>query len=317
MIRKILVVLLLALSFQMVHLRGAMAQSGAGAIAAVVNEDAITISDVEDRVTLIVRSSGMPDTPDIREKLRPQILDTLVEEQLQLQEAKRLEQEVTEEELEQGFAQLAQQNNKPPEEFKEMLQRGGINIGTLHRQIRSQMGWGKVIQKNIRPRITVTDADVDDGLGRMRANIGKSEYRVAEISLPVEGVDSVEDVRQLAQRLSDDIRAGKVPFFRVAQQFSKSAGASTGGDLGWVQQGQLDPALEAALASMEVNTVSQPVRTQTGYNLIFLREKRSISEENMPSREGMTETIGIQRLERMQRRQLQDLKASAFIEHRV
>ena len=110
---------------------------------------------------------------------------------------------------------------------------------------------------------------------------------------------------------------GKVPFFRVAQQFSKSAGAAKGGDLGWIQQGQLDQDLENAITGLDVNGISAPVKGMSGYHIFLLRDKREIIEETMPSVEGMTSTIGTQRLERLQRRHLQDLKAQAFIDTRV
>ncbi len=54
-----------------------------------------------------------------------------------------------------------------------------------------------------------------------------------------------------------------------------------------------------------------------GYHIFFLRDKREIIEDTMPSVEGMTSTIGTQRMERLQRRHLQDLKAQAFIDTRV
>lgn len=286
-------------------------------IAVVVNEDAITMSDIEDRVTLIVRSSGMPDNEEMRSKIRPQVIDVLIEEQLKLQEAERLEVEVTQEQIDQGFAQLAQQNNANSEQFREMLRRSGININTMYRQIKSQMAWGGVIQKSIRPKITVTEADVDDALSRLRDNLGKAEYHVAEIYLPIDKPGDVGEVRSLAAELSQDMQAGRVPFPRVAQQFSKSAGAAQGGDLGWIQQGQLDQDLEAVITQMDVNQISQPVKGTGGYHIFFLRDKREIIEDTMPSVEGMTSTIGTQRMERLQRRHLQDLKAQAFIDTRV
>lgn len=302
--------------FGMVSLAKAQSSS-AGSIAVVVNEDAVTMSDVEDRVTLIVRSSGMPDNEEMRSKIRPQVIDVLIEEQLKLQEAERLGVEVSQEQIDQGFAQLAKQNNASPEQFREMLRRSGININTMYRQIRSQIAWGGVIQKSIRPRITVTEADVEDALARLRSNLGKSEYHVAEIFLPVENPAATSEVSSLAAKLSQDMQAGRVPFPRVAQQFSKSAGAAQGGDLGWIQQGQLDQDLEAVIMQMDVNQISRPVKGVGGYHIFFLRDKREIVEDTMPSVEGMTSTIGTQRMERLQRRHLQDLRAQAFIENRV
>ena len=292
-------------------------QAASETIFAVVNEDAITQSDVEDRMKLIMISSRMPNTQEMRDQLRPQILNTLIEEQLKFQEAARLEQVVTQEEIDSGFAQIAQQNNAPPEQFKEMIMRSGININTMYRQIESQSAWGKVVQTYIRPQISISDADVQDAMQRLKENIGETEYLLAEIFLPLEDPKEASELNLLANKLSQDLREQRVPFFKVAQQFSKSAGASSGGDLGWIQQSQLEEEISEVLAKMQPNEISTPVRTRTGYHILLLREKRTLSEDTMPSEAGMMNDIGTERLERMQRRHLQDLKAGAFIEQRV
>ena len=102
-----------------------------------------------------------------------------------------------------------------------------------------------------------------------------------------------------------------------SQQFSKSAGAPQGGDLGWVGQGQLQRELDEVLPRIAVGEISNPVRTSTGYHILSVREQRVVSEENMPSREDVRSILGTQRLERLQRRYLLDLKSAAFIENRL
>lgn len=286
-------------------------------IAVVVNDGAISASDLNDRMTLVMRSSGLRPTDEMRARVMPQILNVLIDEELKLQEAKRLGIEVTQEEIDTGFAQVANQNNFEPEQFKAMMKRGGINIQTMYRQIRSQVGWTKVVQQQIRPQIQVSENDIQAALKRLESNLGKTEYRVAEIFLPFENREEQKDVQQLANRLRGEIQSGQAPFPQVAQQFSKSAGAGKGGDLGWVQEGQLDEALERALKNMEVRSVSKPVRTVSGFHILLLLDKRQITEDNLPGRAAVMNQIGTERLERMQRKYLMDLKANAFIDNRV
>jgi peptidyl-prolyl cis-trans isomerase SurA len=286
-------------------------------IAAVVNQDAISMTDLSDRMKLIIISSGLPDTPEIRERLQPQIMNSLIDEQLMMQEAKKRDITVSDEEVEQGFASLAEKNKIPSEQFKKMISGSGVNIATMNRQIGAQMGWSKVIQKVMRPQITVTDGDIDEYLGRLVANKGKEEYLLAEIFLPVETPDQDVPMQQLAAKLANEMRTGKAPFQKVAQQFSKGAGAAQGGDLGWMQQGQLPQELEAPLPALKPGEITNPLRSISGYHLLMLRDKRLLSDENMPSRDEVLSAIGVQRLDRMQRRYLLDLKSSAFIENRV
>ena len=286
-------------------------------IAAVVNNDAITATDVDERLRLVMISSGMPNSPEIKEKLTPQIINMLIDEQLMMQEAARLKIDITPQEVESGFATIAQQNNMDPAKFREIVRRSGVPMRAMERQIKAQMGWGKVVQQTIRPGITVNDLEVDTAIERLRASIGKSEFLVAEIFLPVDRTEEQASVSQLAQKLTKEMLAGKAPFPRVASQFSQSASAKRGGDLGWVPEGQLAPELEEVLARMNEGDLSEPIKTLAGYYIITLRKKRTIAEENIPSRDELLFRMGQERLERAQRRHLLDLKSDAFIERRV
>lgn len=294
-----------------------VAMPAAESIAIVVNQDAISVSDLNDRMRLILVSSGLPPKEEVLQKLRPQIVNSLIEEQLKLQEAKRLDITVSDAEIQEGFATLAKQNNFPADKFIEALKQSGINTKTMENQIRAQVGWGKVVQKQHRPRVVISESDIDSFIKRIQDARGKQEYNVAEIVLPVEANTSEGDVLQLANRITQEAREKKGSFFKLAQQFSRSPGAPQGGNLGWIQQGQLDPELESTLAAMQKEEVSNPIRTTSGFHILLLRDARMISDESIPPREKVEQALGLQRLERMQARHLLNLKSAAFIETRV
>ncbi|MCK5284562.1 MAG: peptidylprolyl isomerase [Alphaproteobacteria bacterium] len=286
-------------------------------IVAVVNDDAISLSDLNNRLKLIAASSGLPQTPEIYQKLSGQVIGSLIDEQIMLQEARRLELEISPEELENGFAAIAQQNNFTAEQFRIMLQKGGLSVMTMHRQVESQIAWSKIIQSQLRPKVSISDNDVDNVLKRLKNSKGRMEYLLAEIFLPVDSPRNESDARQLAQKLKLQIKTGQAPFFKLAQQFSKAAGSSQGGGIGWVQAEQLSEELLKALKTIKKGEVSNPVRSLSGYHILLLRDVRQISDETIPSRKDIKNVLGTQRLERMQRRHLLDLKAAAFIENRV
>lgn len=294
-----------------------LAQAESQNIAIIVNEDAISTADFNDRLYMVLVSSGLPNKEEIREQLSGQVASSLIEEQLKIQEARRLNIEISDEEIQSGFAAIAKQNNMPLDNFKEMLVRSQINTASMERQIRAQIAWTKVIQSELRPKIKISQKDVNSMLDLIKSNEGKSEYLVAEIFLPVENPKQEKDVMQLATRLSSDIQTQKTPFFKVAQQFSKAAGSFKGGDLGWIQEGQMTRELDEAVRQMETGQVSQPIRSINGYHIVMLRDKRQISSESLPSYDDVASNIGLQRLERMQRRHYLDIKESAFIESRV
>lgn len=291
--------------------------SNAQGIVAVVNEDIISLDDLGKRLRLIMASAGLPNTPEIKAKLAPQIIGSLVEEQLMMQEAKRLNLTVMPDEIEQGFATIGQQNKMTGDQFKAMLTKGGIDTSTLRRQIEAQVAWGKVVQEKLRPRVVISDMDVEDATARMKAKIGTTEYLAAEIYLPFNDAKQEVAAKGLANRLMQEIHGGKASFFQLAQQFSKSAGSAHGGDVGWLNETQLSEEILAGLKKVKQNQVTEPIRTLTGYHIFFLRNSRTMTEATMPTHEQIYNGLGNERLDRLQRRHLLDLKSSSFVDVRV
>jgi len=287
------------------------------AIAAVVNEDAISVSDVEDRMRLIIASAGLQDTQEIRQRVMPQALNSLLEEQIQIQEADRNNLTVTQEEIEKGFAAIASQNQMTPNQFESILASQRIPKSTLERQIKAQVAWSKVLAEVLRPQINVTQTDIDARMDRLRENFGRSEYLVSEIFLPVDSSSEESSTRELAQRLIQEIKNNQAPFEVIAAQFSKAAGADQGGSLGWIQEGTLSEELDKTITNLDAGEVSAPVRSLSGYHILYLRQKRTLTEDNLPSRDDMANQIGFEKLDRLQARHLQDLKSESFIERRV
>lgn len=286
-------------------------------IAAIVNEDAVSESELMDRLRLVISSSGMPDNREMRERMAPQILNYLIEEKLKLQEAHKEKIAVLPEEIARGFAAIAGQNDFTPEQFREMLGRSGVSVRSLEDQIRAQLAWSKLVQTRLRPQVLVADNEVDAVIARMQASEGKAEYRAYEIFLPVENPSEEQDVKALAGRLTREIAERKAPFQRLAAQFSKAPGATSGGDMGWIQEGQLSEELDGTLSGLEKGATSAPVRTASGYHILLLRDKRVLTPENIPSRDQIMEKLGSEKLDRLQRSYLLDLKTDAFIERRV
>lgn len=286
-------------------------------IAVVVNDNVITYSDINDRLKLIMQSSGMPNTAELRQRLAPQITSMLIEEQLKIQEASNLDIQVDQEQVDQGFANIAQQNNIPPEQFKAMLKNSNINLSTLYDQIRAEIAWGNVVAAKIRPRVDVTEADVDGELALLQNRIGETEYLISEIFLTVDDPAQDMQIRQSAMKIFNQLQQKPESFPAMARQFSNAAGAAQGGDLGWVEGSQLNEELRTAIAKTAVGSITQPIKSVSGYHILLLRNKRVLLEENVPDREAVLSKIGNQRLARRAKSYLLDLKASAFIENRV
>lgn len=295
------------------------AQAAEALIAATVNDRAIAVSELKERMKLIAVSSGLPNTPEVRENLQNQVINSLIEEQIKLQEAEKLGLQITAEDIESGLGQIAKQNKMEADQFRNAVINSGIDIKTMEDQIRAEIAWTKIVQKKIRSKVVVSDNDVANIMERFSRLDGTQEYLLAEIVIPVDNEDdkSEKSVKRIAQDLIKQMKAGKAPFSVVARQFSKAAGAQNGGDVGWIQSEQLPEKIRTAIDSMETGQITAPIRTQDGYNIILLRDKRTISPDNIPDDNTIRNQIGTQRLNRLGQQYLLNLKSTAQIEKRV
>ena len=293
------------------------AQAAVQEIVAVVNEDVISARDLNKRMRLVMVSSGLPDSKDISAKLIPQVVGSLINEKIMLQEARKMKIKVSKSEIESGFVKVAAQNNLKSAEFKKALRKSGVDLSTMLEQIEAQIAWSKIVQRRLRPKVIISDRDIDDTLERIKAKIGSKEYLAAEILLPARDAKQEKQVKQLANRLVREVKSGKASFFKLAQQFSKAAGAMNGGDKGWLHEAQVSDEILKELRLLKKNQVSNPIKTLSGYHILFLRDTRILSEDTMPSRDQIYYNLGDERLEKLQNSYLMDLKIESFIDVRI
>lgn len=240
-------------------------------VAAIVNDDLITSSDVSGRYQMAVQGANLRPNEAEAKAIRKQALDALIDEQIRLQEAKRQSVMPEDKEVDEGFARLAEQNRLSADEFKKLLNRTPGVYESLRRQIKTQIAWNNVIMKKIRPQITIGETDVNAYLAEKAKNPAKVEYQVAEIFMR-----NTESNKNLAQQLVQDLRSGKQRFSVIARQFSQGLEASKGGLLGWIEEKRLEPVLDQAIAGTPVGNITDVITSQRGLHIFLVREKRDI-----------------------------------------
>jgi peptidyl-prolyl cis-trans isomerase SurA len=241
-------------------------------VAAVVNDDIISVHDLDMRLKLVLMSSNLPDTVEARSRVMPQVVRRLIDEHLELQEAEKQKVTVEPGEINVAVANIERQNNMPRGSFEKLLRQRGVDPETLRQQVKADLAWSDVVHQELTRDIHVGDDAVNTRLANLKAQIGKPEYLAGEIFLAVDGPRNEDQVRGLAERLLDQLRQG-APFQSLAQQFSQNGG---NGQLGWVSEGMLDDELMRALARIPVNNVSPPIRANDGYHILMLLDKRQI-----------------------------------------
>lgn len=248
-------------------------------IAAIVNDDAVTFSEVRARMQLYLTDAepGKEISEESKRRLQAQVLNKLIDEKLQMQEATTMGVLIPEEQVAGGFANVARQNGLSIEDFRKKLAGGGIDVGTLYDQIRADLAWSQVVRRKLRPSVNISEGEIDNELTTLEHSRGKKEFLVAEIFLPVTSDETAPTVKDRAENISKQIVAG-ARFSQLAYQFSQAPGAATGGDLGWLQEGRIDPALERALQTMKTGQLSVPIRSGKGYHILLLRDMRQVGK---------------------------------------
>lgn len=242
-------------------------------IAAVVNNRVVSALDVVHRMQFVIISTRLPNTTETRKRLTPQIIRRLVDEQIQLQEADKQNIRVNEREIDKNIRALEQKNNLPADGLKTELARMGTDISTLRDQIKAQIAWAKTVSRRLRREVQINDGDVDEELSQIRKRLDQPQFRVSEIFLSIDNPDQDAQVRATALRLLEQLKNG-AEFSSLARAFSQNTSASLGGDLGWIQRGRLDQALDDAVGAMSAGQISAPIRSYAGYHILKLREIR-------------------------------------------
>ena len=269
---KIIRLLCMALCFLLV-VAPASARDVEG-IAAVVNDQVISLYDVDQRVDLFFATSGIDKSPEMTERMREQVLRSLVDEKLQLQEASRVEIEIQENEIQQRMALLAKQDNRTLDGIKEFLEKEAIEENTLKAQIRAELAWNQFVRRSFGGRIKVGEQEIEEQYEKAVKAIKQTRYLVSEILLNLDSFSTEEQVRQISSEIVKQLQSG-ISFPAVARQFSIAPTASQGGQLGWISADQLNPRLAQVVRQMQPGQISPPVPTTGGVYILALADKRA------------------------------------------
>ena len=250
----------------------------ASRIAAVVNGDVISEADIGNRARLFAISTGLPLSTEVIDRLKSQILRQLIDERLRVQEAQRRKIVIQDAQIAAAIKDIETRNNLQPGALRAKLAADGVSARTLIDQIRAQLAWTQMLRGTIGDKMNITDADVADQQKLAAQQIGQTEYRLGEIFIPVDDPANSADAQHFAETVITELHAG-ASFALVAAQFSQTQTALEGGELGWEQTNQLDPAVERVVSQMPVGAISNPIRVPGGLSIVTLQAKRVIGNE--------------------------------------
>lgn len=264
----------------------AQAEEPLDRIVAVVNDDAIMASELEDRMVqarsqLASRNIAMPDDA----VLRRQVLDRMIVEQIQLQMAEQANLSVNDTELNRAVRTIAENNGMTVEQFADALEADGLSLAVVRDQVRREMLMRDLQQRRVASRVNVSDREVQRYLEQQGVS-DDTRYRLGHIlvALPQSPTpDQVQAAQQEANALYERLQAG-ADFADLAASESDGANALEGGDLGWRQGGEIPTVFAETLPQLSVGDVSEPIRSPSGFHLVKLMDReggkqRAVVEE--------------------------------------
>jgi peptidyl-prolyl cis-trans isomerase SurA len=246
----------------------------ADGILATVNDSIITGFDLRQRMLLLIAMTQVQPTPENIPAIQQEALNALIDERLQRQELAKYETLiVSDEEVNQEIAAMAQEVGISPEAYLSFLEAGGIRSQALREQLRTQIGWQQLVGGRFQSRARVSKGAVDAAMRQLSEAASKKQYLIGEIYIEAARVGGQQAAMSGATQLVQQMVQG-APFQNVAQQFSAAPSAARGGDAGWIVAGAVNPTLQEAMDQLEVGQLSRPIPVEGGVYIIYMRDKR-------------------------------------------
>ena len=249
-------------------------------IIAIVDKNAITEQELEDRVRTVTaqfEKQGKELPPE--NALKKQILERLIVDNLQLQLASERAVKVNDTQLDKTIERIAEQNQMGLADFKAALENDGIPFTKFREDMRSEITIARLKEIEVNRRVSVSDGEVDNYLTTQENNKDsqQEEYQLSHILVRTPEESSPEDLAMARAKVEEilSLLDNGETFEQVSAQLSDAPNALEGGNMGWRNASQLPPAFLQLLQEIEVNDVSKPIRSPSGFHILKITDKRT------------------------------------------
>ncbi|MED5337584.1 MAG: peptidylprolyl isomerase, partial [Pseudomonadota bacterium] len=222
-----------------------------GGIAAIVNEQLISIRDVTARLGLMRLDNQAATSARGQRRMAQRALTELIEEEIKLQEAKRLAMKVSSTDLTKAWQTIAQINQLSVEDLRRKMADQNVDPATLTRRLRAEILWSRAVARKYLRLVQITDTEIDEAVALDEAARNEPRDRLSEIVLRRDRAKSLENLRRRAEELQRLLRDG-ANFADLARQYSEAPSAKAGGAVGWIPRGRLPALLATAVADLKI-----------------------------------------------------------------
>lgn len=251
-------------------------------IVAVVNEEVITQQEINELLQNTIQQLQKQATQLPRiEVLEKQLLEQLIMKRIQLQRAKEIGLTVSDNDLDQALHRIVQDNHLTMDEFRQVLLQEGTNVNAFREEIRDEMLIQRLKEQATNERVNVTESEIDNFLeNQANSPTANEEYRIAHILIHTsEQMDEaqINERHQRAERAYEDLQQG-ASFAQVSAEYSDAPDAMQGGELGWRPLAQIGSPFAELLLQMQPGELTPIVRSQIGFHIIKLLERRKLEK---------------------------------------
>jgi peptidyl-prolyl cis-trans isomerase SurA len=289
----------------------------------VVNNDAITLFELDEaEAYYLYESKETPPAGDARGALRDRLLQRMIENRLQLQQAEREKIGVDDVEMNEQMADVMKKMNVKTElELEQVFRRQGVTLDSIKKRVRDQLLVDRVRRRRVNMRVTVTEQELDRYLEQNREKLETGLTFEARhiLFLPDadRGEDGWEEARRRAADTYDKILAGG-DFAELAKERSQDGSGKDGGALGTLKRGELASEIEKAILELSPGETSVPFRSQVGYHLFKLDSKESLSGEGLTlARNQIRDILLREKLQARLKEWLGEIRQRAIIDMRL
>ena len=290
-------------------------------IAAVVNDDIVTIGEVRDAMAFEIeqlrqQSGGRP-LPEQQREIYRRTLTGLINVRLQLERARKLNLQVGDEDVVHHVETLKRQNQITDEQLGQLLQSRGLTIDTYREQVREGLLVAKVVNAEVRSRLVVMDTELQEAYQQRRERYRvPKELTVSHILFlvpPDAAEQDVARVRQKAESVLQQLRSG-ADFATLARKYSEGPSAEQGGLLGTFRAGELLPGFEEVANTLKPGEISDIVQTRAGLHILRVEARKEGAVRSFEeAREEIKTDLLQAKTEQKYQEWLETLRQSAYI----
>jgi peptidyl-prolyl cis-trans isomerase SurA len=292
-------------------------------VAAVVNNDIITLSDVEARIGPdLQRLRQEPDAAkrsELRGVLVKRGLDLLIGEKLMESQVRELAIEVADSEIEMGMEDVKKQNNISGEQFEQLLAQEGYTLTSYKTFMRKHLARLKLVNLKVRSKVKISDEDLKAEYARW-AHEEANEFEVHARHILVQVAakatpEQIETARLKAVMLMEEAKKPGTNFAELAKKKSEGPSAADGGDLGFFKRGVMMADFEKSAFTLPVGGISEPIRTKFGWHVLKVEERRALNAPPLDEvKDKLREAMLRSQLEKYTDQYVQELRAAAVVD---